>query len=98
MRRTITDFVVLPVLMFWALMSLGPIAGLMRISDPLNYGVNIAFLITSLWGVLSAALVLRFLMVRGVVIELAQGTIRVRLAIFGAVWCVAYLMFLRTML
>jgi hypothetical protein len=97
-RSAIIDFVGVPVVLFWALLSLGPFVGLVRIADPFNYGLNFVFLLGGFWGLLTLALVLRFVMVRGVVLEIRKGAIRLPLAIFGAAWSIAYMLFLRILL
>jgi hypothetical protein len=95
-RRAATDFVVIPVILFWALLSCGPFVGLVRIAEPFRYGLNVAFLATSLWGVLAGAIFLKSLMWSDMRFRSGLGINRAYLAAGGAVWCVFYLIFVMT--
>jgi hypothetical protein len=95
-RRALIDFAALPIIAFWALLSFGPFVGLVRISEPFRYAVNVLFLLTSLWGVLAGAVFLKSLMWRGAAFGDGSTSYRLWFAIGGAVWCAAYLVFIQT--
>jgi hypothetical protein len=95
-RKTIIDVVAIPVILFFGLMSLGPLAGVfMQGGDVLRIGINIAFLLTSLYGIVTGALVVKALMWSDLRVQGGLGFDRLKLAVYGGVWTVIYLIYLQ---
>jgi hypothetical protein len=95
-RKTITDVVAVPVILFFGLMSLGPLAGVfIPGGDALRIGINIAFLLTSLYGVITGALIVKALMWSDLRVRSGLGLDRLKLAVYGGVWTVIYLIYLQ---
>ncbi len=84
------------VLVFWALLSFGPLGGLMQGGGPFRIGVNIAFLLTGFYGMLAAIAFLKWLSgdphrkLFGPDWQWSQP-----IAAYAAVWCVFYLIYLQ---
>jgi hypothetical protein len=95
-RGTLVDLAAIPILLFWALLSLGPVAGLMQGGEALRMALNVFFFATGLYGVLSGAVLLKALMWSHRRFESGLGLKRVWLAGYGAVWCILYLVFVMT--
>jgi hypothetical protein len=95
-RRTVTDFIAIPVLIFWALLSFGPFGGLMQGGGPFRVTLNLFFLATGLWGVLLGVLIIKGLMWSHYRNMAMSGFNRTMLAVYGGVWSVLYLVFIRT--
>jgi hypothetical protein len=95
-RSTLFDLAAVPILSFWALLSLGPIAGLMQGGGALRMALNLFFLATGLYGVLGGAIVFKALTWSHLRFQSGLGLKRIWLAGYGAVWSILYLVFIMT--
>jgi hypothetical protein len=96
LRKTIADFIAIPVLLLWSLLSFGPLAGLVTGGGPFRIAINVLFLATSLWGVLSAFVFMRWLTRSRSTRDDLFALNRIWLAPYAGVWSVLYLVFVFT--
>jgi hypothetical protein len=94
-RRTIADFIAIPVLIFWALFSFGPLVGLIQGGSVFRTGLNIGFLLTGLYGLLAGAFFVKWLMWSGLRNTPGPSLNRYYMAAYGGVWSIFYLIFVQ---
>jgi hypothetical protein len=93
-REMAIDMAAFAVLLLYGFLSFGPIAGLFRGGDVANTIIDLAFLATSLWGLLFGSFLLRWLMTSEYRYR-AFGIERRQLAIFALVWSTLYLAYVQ---
>jgi hypothetical protein len=95
-RNAAIDMAAYAVIILFMLLSLGPVAGVFRGGDVGKVIVNAAFVVTSLWGILLGAAILRWLMSSEYRAK-PFGVGRRPAATYALVWCAAYLIYIQAL-